>query len=802
MDTIYIDVSETLRVSFTSGIQRTVKEFSRRIIKSLDNVKLIRHIPGTKKYKIIDSESFETYCSGKPLEFSKNDQFIFLDDIDRSDIFLDLDAVWNKDEERRYNIYKRLKQHDVTVMTLVYDVLPIQFPHFFHQETLWHYITWFSAVLEYSDFIIVNSNATKHRIEEFSQNRKIPQKNIIVVPLGADFKDKSSEEEISELVREAAKSPFLMMLGTIEPRKNHVLLLDAFDEILHNSPINIVIAGRIGWNVDEIVKRIKSHPDLGKRAFFLEYPNDAEVAYLYEQAYGLVFASFGEGFGLPIVEAMYHKKLIFASDIEVFREIGEDRCLYFDPHDPKSLAAQVNMTLDNAEIRTTFLNKVQDYHVSSWDEAAIVMQDAIREGEKKMVQTECSEVNAVLSQMFMISARKDDLLETLPFYEHFMPWIKELVLCCPERLKPELDAAYQGPIHIKYLTDESLMNGKPLPKDHVTRNFLLRCLAVRTSVLNDVFIMADDDNRPMRPIPVEYFIKDGKFRLFYCFEDMCQWQGYIAGYTSYDHGIDNTAKLLHDNGLPTVQYSSHEPQVICKRIFIEALERFPEVIGSAFESWGLYGNYATAYYKNFFVSLPYTTMCWPGLTTDWKVTVPPKEYWFENFYPALYEEGKIFFGFSRSYHDHILEENMSKAQLRMAQQNEYDKGIAVSEACDAIYYEKYNSTPDWIVDLEWMKISVPRELTGRRGFIKKAPLRIKNSFGHKHLQINGYFTENGTGKIYPFHKLDIDTTDLNGEYVLIIHYPPVKCEGMFHIIFCLDERKKAEADIPFKTYGD
>lgn len=801
MKNVYIDVTEVLRTPYTSGIQRVVREFVRRLVRQKENIVLLRYLPAELCYAVVAGSQFEAYCAGDPEPLKAPMPRIALEQLDQTDVFLDMDSVWNKFEERRQWVYGQLKKRGVIILSLVYDILPITHPQFFNDDTLFHFLLYLSAVLAYSDIIVVNSQATKHRLEELAAQGRVPQKRILVVPLGADFKEKSVVEAdaVDEKAVQAAAQPFLMMLGTVEPRKNHQLLLDAYDQGLRDLPVNIVIAGRKGWKVDALLARIEGHPDLNKRIFFVEAPSDQTVSYLYQHTFGLVFASFGEGFGLPLVEAMHYGKLSFASDIEVFREIGQDRCVYFDPNDPLSLIAGVKRTLSDPAYTEGLKRKIRDYHVTSWDEAAGLMAEAIGEGEKLTAIPECPETALTPEQLYMISARTEDLLETLPYFEHFMPYLRRLVVGCPKRVVSEIKASYQGSLQLSFLTDEELLQGRPLPRDHQARNLLLRSLAMRHPALDPVFIMADDDNRPLQPIPITYFAEDGRFKLYYCKEDLRGWQGYIGGLTSYDRGIRNTAEFMEKNGLPRRQYSAHAPQIICKRIFAEALARYPETEGMAIDEWSLYGNYAMGFYQPYFRPLPYTTMCWPAMPSDWKVTVPPREYCFENFYRHLYAEGELFAGFSTALNGNTEAENAQKKRLRFAQQNAYTVGMAVDDALDQVYREKVGAPPDWEVNLDQRYVLAPKVLAGKCGYIKKAPLRIQNSCGCRHLRIEGSFQDQASGEIFGFQQENLDVAEMNGVYEINIHFPKKIASGFLRVRFIADQVECAEAAIPFFT---
>ncbi|EOX9051676.1 glycosyltransferase family 4 protein, partial [Pseudomonas aeruginosa] len=136
-----------------------------------------------------------------------------------------------------------------------------------------------------------------------------------------------------------AKAPVFLMVSTIEPRKNHGYLLDAFERAwAQGSQARLCIAGRIGWKCEALVERVRQHPELNKRLFMFNDLSDKSLEYAYSHAASLVFPSYVEGFGLPLVEAMQRGLPAMGSDIPVFREIGGEFMAYFDLADPQTLA--------------------------------------------------------------------------------------------------------------------------------------------------------------------------------------------------------------------------------------------------------------------------------------------------------------------------------------------------------------------------------------------------------------------------------------------------------------------------------
>jgi alpha-1,2-rhamnosyltransferase len=130
-----------------------------------------------------------------------------------------------------------------------------------------------------------------------------------------------------------------LCVGTIEPRKNHAYVLDAFESIWKQGlPAKLCIVGRIGWKCEEFVARVLNHSLLGDSLFMFNDLTDAELHYCYQHAKMLILPSVIEGFGLPIVEALHFGLPTLASDIPIHHEVGGAYCGYFDLHRAMSLA--------------------------------------------------------------------------------------------------------------------------------------------------------------------------------------------------------------------------------------------------------------------------------------------------------------------------------------------------------------------------------------------------------------------------------------------------------------------------------
>ena len=145
------------------------------------------------------------------------------------------------------------------------------------------------------------------------------------------------------------------MVGTIEPRKGYLQTLEAFDELWHEgAEVNLIIVGHEGWkslpnelrrDIPKTVAKLRNHPQLNRRLFWLEGISDEYLEKIYAASTCLIAASYGEGFGLPLIEAAQHKLPIIARDIPVFREVAGEHAFFFQAQSFQDLAGIVRYWL-------------------------------------------------------------------------------------------------------------------------------------------------------------------------------------------------------------------------------------------------------------------------------------------------------------------------------------------------------------------------------------------------------------------------------------------------------------------------
>jgi glycosyltransferase involved in cell wall biosynthesis len=259
------------------------------------------------------------------------------------DILLMLDSSWAK-IDAYLPLFEDVRREHGKVYAVIYDLLPIKFPHMFVDGGAAWFAGWLEKALRNSDGYVCISRAIADELEALIKAQgQDASRQLGYWHLGCDFRA-AADSAPTERARRATLGRTLIMVGTIEPRKNHALALDAMELLwARGVDANLCIAGKRGWMVDQFMARMSTHVESGRRLRFIDGPDDEELLYCYAHSAALLLPSAGEGFGLPLIEAAQCGTPILASDIPVFREIAGDHATYF----PIGNAEQLATTLES-----------------------------------------------------------------------------------------------------------------------------------------------------------------------------------------------------------------------------------------------------------------------------------------------------------------------------------------------------------------------------------------------------------------------------------------------------------------------
>jgi glycosyltransferase involved in cell wall biosynthesis len=221
------------------------------------------------------------------------------------------------------------------------------------------------------DALLTNSEHTKKDIVNYL--RVNPDK-VFVTYLGASERFRPMQEsEISESLKIFnLTTPYILFVGTLEPRKNVVTLIKAFNKLKSKSaiPHRLVIAGQRGWKYADIIKEIDNSPF---RAHITElgYMSDNDLPALINGADVFAYPSFYEGFGLPVLEAMQCGTPVITSNLSSLPEVGGDACLYVSPESADELAQKILDVISDKNLRNDLSNKgIARAKIFSWEKCA------------------------------------------------------------------------------------------------------------------------------------------------------------------------------------------------------------------------------------------------------------------------------------------------------------------------------------------------------------------------------------------------------------------------------------------------
>ena len=222
-----------------------------------------------------------------------------------------------------------IKEMEVKPIFMVHDLIPIQYPEYGRLGEKERHIRRMNCVLDTATAIVTNSQATLDELSEYADAHSKPMPNSIAALLGTLVLAK-------EQCDAPLKVPYFVILGTIEGRKNHLLLLNIWrnlvDTLGDETPI-LVIIGQRGWECENVIDLLDRCDKL--KNYVIEVPrcSDEMLSAYLQYARALLFPSFVEGYGMPLAEALSMEIPVIASDLGVFREIAREIPEYIDSLD-------------------------------------------------------------------------------------------------------------------------------------------------------------------------------------------------------------------------------------------------------------------------------------------------------------------------------------------------------------------------------------------------------------------------------------------------------------------------------------
>ena len=247
---------------------------------------------------------------------------------------------------------------------LVHDLIPISHPEFCRPGESQRHARRIRTVLESAAGVIANSAATRDALNEFAAREGR-------VPPPCEVAWLAAPEMVAAARLPTPNRPTFVMIGTIEGRKNHLLLLHLWEKLareLGPATPKLILIGQRGWEADEVFALLDRSPRLKGYVRELGRCDDATMFGWLDQARALLMPSFIEGFGIPVIEALQRGVPVIASNLPVFREIAGDIPLYLDPLDGQGWEAAIRAYCDNPPDRERQLAVMDRFRAPTWED--------------------------------------------------------------------------------------------------------------------------------------------------------------------------------------------------------------------------------------------------------------------------------------------------------------------------------------------------------------------------------------------------------------------------------------------------
>ena len=258
--------------------------------------------------------------------------------------------------------WRTIRKLGVETAYLIHDLIPILHPEFTTAHKVARHRKRVEQALRHASGIIANSQATANDLRDFAASSDLPVPPTLVAPLaGAQFHrgDAFSPQQ----------HPLFVAIGTVEARKNYDMLLRAWSMLIDRmgeSAPHLVIAGNWGVHAGKVRAALRTDPRLTRFVAFRSGLDDAQIGHLVAGARAVLFPSRAEGFGLPLVEALHNATPVIASDLPVFRQLGQSIPTFLSPDDAEGWAGTIAQFCTDGPDRKRQVAMLSAYDPPRW----------------------------------------------------------------------------------------------------------------------------------------------------------------------------------------------------------------------------------------------------------------------------------------------------------------------------------------------------------------------------------------------------------------------------------------------------
>ena len=272
---------------------------------------------------------------------------------------------------KAFHLLSKMKtESGVSLCVFMHDMIPVMRPEFVSPVTAVSFGQQMPLVSSAADFFVTNSQASKSGLLKWmSSNTKITRP-VFVTPLPHEFSsnplakrtllrtliksfvDILQQGRMAKINAKLASASFVLMVGTIEKRKNVSSVLEAWQRVLietsGTAPL-LVLVGKWGQGAEQIKSKLNGSEALRRGVLVINFASDHLLATLYRRCLFTIYLSLYEGWGLPIGESLWFGKRVLASDISAMPEAGEDMAVYANPNDLEDITSKLLSLIKSAE---------------------------------------------------------------------------------------------------------------------------------------------------------------------------------------------------------------------------------------------------------------------------------------------------------------------------------------------------------------------------------------------------------------------------------------------------------------------
>jgi glycosyltransferase involved in cell wall biosynthesis len=252
----------------------------------------------------------------------------------------------------------------ILLASIIYDVIAHHSPHFFLKNFAELVITYQKEIVKISNHVACISKASESDVKNLLSGNVSLKTSVF--ELGSDFVG-GKKAILNNNLKDKDYSDFILSVGTIEARKNHILLYYMMRDLIirygDNSPCLIII-GKPGWLSDNVMEFMTNDPLVNKKIHILNSVEDNDLLDFYKKSLFTIYPSFYEGYGLPIAESFKMGKICVSSNSSSIPEVNKFKELQFDPYNYKEAVKIVEMLMENNyEMLNYYNDKIKSSYV-------------------------------------------------------------------------------------------------------------------------------------------------------------------------------------------------------------------------------------------------------------------------------------------------------------------------------------------------------------------------------------------------------------------------------------------------------